>query len=91
MRFLWGASKAQSNFDKHQVRFEVAVKVFQDEGRISAQDMRFNYGEVRLITRGFIDERLHVVVHVDDADVGTTRVISARKANKRERKAHGTG
>ena len=88
---MWDASKAQSNFDKHQVRFEVAVKVFQDEGRISSQDMRFNYGEVRLITRGFIDERLYVVVHVNDADEGTTRVISARKANKRERKAHGTG
>lgn len=91
MRFLWDASKAQSNFEKHQIRFEVAIRVFQDEGRISAQDMRYDYGEVRLITSGLIDARLHIVVHVGDADEGTTRIISARKANKRERKAHGTG
>ena len=91
MQFMWDARKAQSNFEKHNVRFEVAIRVFQDEGRISAQDMRFDYGEVRLITSGLIEGRLHVVVHVDDADEGTTRIISARKANKRERKAHGTG
>jgi len=91
MQFTWDATKAQSNFEKHNVRFEVAIEVFRDEGRITAQDVRFDYGEVRLITSGLIEGRLHIVVHVDDAADETTRIISARKANKRERKAYGTG
>jgi uncharacterized DUF497 family protein len=91
MQFTWDARKAQSNLEKHNVRFEVAVEIFRDEGRITAQDMRFDYGEVRLITTGMVEGRLHVVVHVDDESAGFRRIISARKANKRERKAHGTG
>ena len=90
MEFEWDVGKALSNIDKHGVPFEIAIQVFRDEGKITTHDLRFDYGEDRLISSGFIGGRLHVVVHVDNAAKQTVRLISARKANRRERKDHGT-
>jgi uncharacterized protein len=45
-------------------------------------DNRHDYGETRYRAFGFLDHRLHVLVFVEI--VGGIRVISFRKANKRE-------
>ncbi len=50
-------------------------------------DDRFDYGEVREIAVGFIQDRLFVCVYADRDT--TRRVISLRKANKREVKRYG--
>jgi len=82
MHFEWDSDKAALNAEKHGIRFESAVLVFLDSARLIAVDDRFDYGEERLITMGHIERRLHVVVYtVTGASI---RIISARKANKRE-------
>lgn len=45
-------------------------------------DNRFNYGEVRYTAIGYLEQRLHVLCFLDIAQ--GIRVISFRKANKRE-------
>ncbi|MBU4527916.1 MAG: BrnT family toxin [Hoeflea sp.] len=82
MQFEWDSDKAALNLEKHGICFEVAALVFLDDSRLTAIDDRFDYGEDRMITLGHIEERLHVVVYTRIQD--TIRIISARKANKRE-------
>jgi uncharacterized DUF497 family protein len=52
----------------------------------ATNDDRFDYGEVRQIAFGLIGGRLFVCVYVDRP--AERRVISLRKANKREVKRH---
>ena len=89
MNFEWDAEKAQSNFDKHGVRFEIASGVFVDPNHITAVDDRFNYGEERLVTLARTSEGTLVVVTTQRDEGRTLRLISARKANKRERSTYG--
>jgi len=91
MQFTWDATKAQSNFEKHNVRFEAAVEIFRDPDIVTVIDERFDYGEARLVSFGLVGVRMHTVVHVTDVAQQTVRIISARKSNKRERKRYGTG
>ena len=86
MEFEWDERKNRRNFDKHGVSFEEAALVFAGP-HFSRIDTREAYGEIREITIGMIAETVvAVVVHTDREDV--IRIISARKANKRERKAY---
>jgi len=54
---------------------------------LSVSDDRFEYGEVRQVAFGLINDRLFVCVYVDRDD--ERRVISLRKANRREVKRYG--
>lgn len=87
MEFEWDDAKAESNLRKHGVAFEDARAVFGDERVIVRTDNRWNYGELRLEALGMVDARLHVVVFTFREE--TCRIISARKANKREQKRYG--
>ena len=91
MNFEWDANKARRNLEKHGIRFEIAAKVFLDPDRVQVIDNRKDYGEARLITFGRIDGRLYVVVFTENEPRQTIRIISARKANKRERRQHDNG
>jgi hypothetical protein len=66
--------------------FEDAAKVFA--GRVyQREDDRWDYGETRLITIGFLRGRMVVVVWTPR---GTNyHVISMRKANEREKARYG--
>lgn len=86
MQFEWDSDKAAANVSRHGVSFELAMLVFLDNGRLIKLDERFDYGEERIITMGHVNNRLHVVVYTQTND--TIRIISARKANKRERKRY---
>ena len=86
MQFEWDSDKAAANISRHGVSFELAMLVFLDNGRLIKLDERFDYGEERIITMGHVNNRLHVVVYTQTND--TIRIISARKANKRERKRY---
>ncbi|NES21511.1 MAG: BrnT family toxin [Symploca sp. SIO3E6] len=88
MIFEWDEKKAAANIAKHGISFERAIQVFADNSRIVRVDDRFAYGEERLITIGHLEERLCVVVYVERLET-TIRIISARKANKREIKEYG--
>lgn len=83
MGFEWDEEKNRLNVEKHGISFEEAVLVF-DDVHLSRPDTREDYGEVREITIGMIAGTVvAVVVHTDRDDA--IRIISARKANKRER------
>jgi uncharacterized DUF497 family protein len=86
-RFTWDARKAAANFRKHGIRFERALLLFHDSLAVSVPDEGF---ADRWITIGEVDGRLIVVVHIDVEDSPhegevTTRIISARRATRRER------
>ena len=54
---------------------------------VSFVDDRFDYGEERLITLGMLVGRVIVIAHALRGD-DTTRIISMRKANRREQKIY---
>ena len=89
MNFEWDDAKAATNVAKHGISFEDARLVFFDPERITLADTRFDYGEERFITFGRLWGRLCVVVFVQPVDDHIIRIISARKANQRERSRYG--
>jgi uncharacterized DUF497 family protein len=87
MKFEWDATKAIGNKTKHGVNFDLATRVFFDPCRIETHDQWEDYGEDRWATIGLVDPAvLYVVYTVRDGD--TIRIISARKANEKERKQY---
>ncbi|MDJ0658945.1 MAG: BrnT family toxin [Crocosphaera sp.] len=84
--FEWDDSKAKSNEIKHSVSFPFATRVFDDGNRLTVIDERFQYGEVRYIVLGKIEQRIYVVAYTIRGSV--IRLISARKANSREVKRY---
>ncbi len=85
MKFEWDESKNRSNFDKHGVDFNDATEIFNSV-RVTTVDKRKDYGEVRKITIGRIGKSICVVVYTEHNE--TKRIISARKANVRERRKY---
>lgn len=81
MRYEWDADKAEANIAKHGVAFE-AVYRFDWSSAVEAEDTRYDYGETRMQALGKIGDRYHVLVYVSRDD--RIRVISLRKANRRE-------
>ncbi|MEY4736543.1 MAG: hypothetical protein RL302_862 [Pseudomonadota bacterium] len=69
------------NIEERGLSFEL-VRGFDFETAIFAVDSRRDYGETRLRALGLLDDRLHALVFVEEAT--GIRIISFRKANKRE-------
>ena len=82
MQYEWDENKNQANIAKHGVNF-LSAEGFNWATAIETVDNRMNYGEERWIALGFIGDHLHVLVYVHRSD--SIRIISLRKANKRER------
>ena len=62
-----------------------AAAVFKDKDRIAAEDTRKNYGEVRVQVIGEAKPGILFVVYTERDSGNTVRLISARKANRKER------
>lgn len=87
MLFEWNRDKAATNLSKHRVSFEEAVTVFYDPLAATFEDADHSHGEHRLITIGYSSRnQLLVVCHTDRR--GRVRLISARRATRRERNRH---
>ena len=89
MRFSWDARKSAVNLAVRGFDFAFATLVF-DGPTLERVDDRRDYGEPRVIAIGLADG-LHVtVVFTDRPGVRDTlrRIISARRSNRRERKAY---
>ena len=86
MKYVFDPAKHAVNQQKHGLSLALAEVLFA--GPFSAMtDDRFDYGEVRQLAFGRIRGRLFVCVYADrDAE---RRVISLRKANKREVQRYG--
>jgi uncharacterized protein len=79
--YTYDSAKAAANLAKHKVSFAEAER-FDWGTALVAEDDRFDYGERRFIAIGLIDARAHVMVFTRR---GTrVRLISLRKANRRE-------
>jgi len=86
MAFDWDPEKDAANREKHGIAFDEARHIF-DGPVLTRADDRQDYGEQRFISLGALTpDAVLVVVHTERA--GTTRLISARKANRRERKVY---
>ena len=84
LTFEWDPQKAESNIEKHGVSFEEASTVFRDPLSLTIDDPLHSTGEVRMIQIGISHKnRLLVVVHTEREN--NIRIISARKATKKER------
>jgi len=81
MSYEFDPAKDERNLDKHGLSLAEA-EGFEWETAVVDEDTRNLYAEPRFEAKGFIDERLHVMVYCLRADV--VRVISLRKANARE-------
>jgi len=85
VKFEWDEQKNRINIRKHGISFEDVKAIFEDV-RITAVDTRQSYGEIRKISLGMIYGRVCVVVYTERK--GVTRIISARKANQREKRRY---
>ncbi len=82
MKYEWDENKRAANLAKHDVDF-IDAENFDWSSAIETIDDRFNYSEVRWAALGFIGNRLHVLTYTVRGK--NIRLISLRKANKRER------
>ena len=88
LRFEWDENKNISNQKKHGVSFEEAKSVFSDElGRL-IHDPDHSEGEERFILMGMSSQQSLLTVCHCERDSDTIRIISARKADKFERKQY---
>jgi len=91
MRFEWDSNKATSNWSKHRVSIETAARAFADPFLVMQQD-RIENGESRWQSTGMVNGHLVLLVAhtVSEDDDGTEvlRIISARKAEPKERKCY---
>ena len=93
LEFEWDPVKAETNFRKHGIRFEIAAQVFDDPFHLAVQD-RFENGEYRWQTIGMVYGCVVVLVaHTTRFEDGTEiiRIISARKAERSEKKRYEYG
>ena len=84
LSFEWDEAKAKSNLAKHAVSFEEAATVFGDPLSVTIPDPIHSQVESRSVILGHShNQKLLVVVHTDRGD--NIRIISARRATRRER------
>ena len=87
LRFLWDPRKAGSNERRHGVGFQEATTVFDDPLSVTIPDPDHSADEQRFLLLGLsIRRRLLVVAHSERDE--STRIISARRADRRERRLY---
>ena len=90
IKFDWDTRKAQRNLRKHSIDFNEASTVFVDTLSITIPDPDHSEDEERWLTMGLSGRRrLLVVVHTEEGE--TIRIISARLANRLERRKYEEG
>jgi uncharacterized DUF497 family protein len=89
IRFEWDERKNRENKRKHGISFEEAQTVFLDENAIRYYDPDHSEDEDRFIMLGISFRlRMLLVCHCFRADDKVIRIVSARKANKKEAEAY---
>jgi len=86
LKFVWDKSKAKDNYAKHGVSFDMAKGVFKDPFAVEYLDDRQEHNEDRFVITGMVDGHLLLVVYTERDDA--IRIISARRAIKREQEAY---
>lgn len=81
MEFEWDETKDAANRAKHGLSLALAARLDWAAGQVE-EDTRADYGEVRFQLLARLDGRIHLCVYT--VREGKNRVISLRKANRRE-------
>lgn len=90
LRFVWDPQKAKSNKLKHRVTFAEAETVFYDDDAIEFPDPDHSQDEERFIMIGVSAAlRMLVVCYCYREKDSTIRIISARKATRKETRSYG--
>jgi len=85
VHFVWDRSKSESNRRKHRVSFEEASSVFYDEQALLISDPEHSQQEDRFIMLGMSERfRVLVVCHCYRENDQEIRIVSSRRANRRE-------
>lgn len=92
MTFEWDESKNSLNRKKHGIWFEEAQTAFEDQNARLFLDEKSSGSEDRFILIGLSSSvRILIVVHCYRESDETIRIISARKATKKEIKVYEEG
>ena len=90
MEFEWNPEKAAINLRKHNISFQEAATVFDDSLSVTFPDPDHSIGENRYVIIGMSRSgQLLVVSHTDREN--RTRIISARRATRQERRFYEEG
>ena len=82
--FEWDPKKAETNARKHGVTFDEACTAFGDPLALLLPDPDHSFGEERYVVLGMSDQQRLLVVSFAERPP-RTRLISARRATRRER------
>jgi uncharacterized DUF497 family protein len=90
VRFVWDPGKSAANLAARGFDFAFATLIF-DGPTLEQADRREDYGEHRVVAIGLAQVIVLTVVYTDrrvrEGDI-ERRIISARRSNRRERKAY---
>lgn len=86
MEFEWDIEKDKINQKKHQISFDEAADIFRYP-TYEVTDDRMDYGETRYIAIGN-NSKMTVITVVYTEREGKIRLISARRANKQEKRLY---
>ncbi len=85
LKFEWDTHKAAANLRKHRISFDDAKSVFYDEFAVQFFDDEHSSKEKRFLMLGMSSAaKLLIVCHCEREDGEVIRIISARKATRRE-------
>ena len=87
MDFEWDPAKDEANQAKHIISFEDAIAIFADTGLVLLDATHESDGEARTKGIGRIEGKSFVVVFTERGEV--KRIISARRANRKEERIYG--
>lgn len=90
IKFDWDKRKDRENLRRHKIDFNEASTVFADSLSITISDPEHSEDEARWVTMGLSNrQRLLVVIHTEEDE--TIRIISARMADRAERRKYEEG
>ena len=89
LRFEWDSAKDAANKRKHCISFEEAITVFEDEHALLLEDEEHSEEEERFVLLGLsAASRILIVCHCYRESDEIIRIISARKADRLERREY---
>lgn len=88
MKFEWDDKKAERNALKHGISFEMAAFAFDDPYALTVEDEKHSSHERRQWLIGDSGKKVLIVVFTMRPPRGNIRIVSARRANHRERRMY---
>ena len=86
VQIVYEPGKDRTNQAKHGVSLAFAVRILADPDRLDVLDVRFDYGEDRIVSYGIVEGRVWVCVFAPRGE--RHHIISVRRANGRETKRY---